>query len=335
MKKALCIVLTFIICFNCCTAFAQNTEEVLKDTKKFLLSSVAAPSVSSVGGEWLVTGLARSGLDIPQNYFESYYNNVCNYVKERNGVLHQRKYTEYSRVVIALTSIGKNPADVAGHNLIEPLCDFDKVVLQGLNGPVWALIALDCGKYIYSSQVQAARKAYVERILEREIQGGGWALNQKQTTPDVDITAMALVALSPYRSDERVADAIERGLNVLSLLQEESGGYSSYNNENFDSSAQVLTAISSLGISCEDSRFVKNGNTLKDHLFSFYKADGGFAHTGNQSDLMATEQAFYALVAADRYEKGKTSLFSMTSAEIIPFSTKVINIIQSIFERIN
>ena len=68
-------------------------------------------------------------------------------MKEHEGNLHDKKYTEYSRVIVALTAIGKNPADVAGYNLLTPLGDYEKTIWQGMNGPIWALIALDSGNY--------------------------------------------------------------------------------------------------------------------------------------------------------------------------------------------
>ena len=47
-------------------------------------------------------------------------------------------------------------------------------------------------------------------------------------------------------------------------------------------------------------------------LMQFRQADGGFSHlVGGETDLLATEQAFYALVAADRVEKGEASLYRM------------------------
>ena len=84
---------------------------------------------------------------VPANYYDDYYARVEKYVKNCAGVLHERKYTEYSRVILALTAIGRDPSNVAGYNLLTPLGDFEKTIWQGLNGPIWALIALDSGSY--------------------------------------------------------------------------------------------------------------------------------------------------------------------------------------------
>ena len=44
--------------------------------------------------------------------------------------------------MLALTAIGKDPASVAGFNLLKPLADFEQVTKQGINGTIFALLAL-------------------------------------------------------------------------------------------------------------------------------------------------------------------------------------------------
>lgn len=93
----------------------------MKKRPGYLQAQVAEPGAGSIGGDWLVFGLVRSGVKVPQKYYDTYYNNVEAAVREKNGVLSERKYTEYSRTVLALTAIGKDPASVAGFNLLKPL----------------------------------------------------------------------------------------------------------------------------------------------------------------------------------------------------------------------
>ena len=310
MKKLVSIFLTLIIVFGTCiTPLAMqktDIDQAVSSAATYIYKTVADPIVSSVGGEWAVLGLARSNAHIDSKYFEKYHANVQSYVQSKDGILHSRKYTEYSRVVIALTAIGKNPEDVAGYNLVESLLDYDKTIWQGINGPVWALIALDCGNY----GTMEIRERYIARILECEKANGGWALSDSQQNAEVDITAMALIALSRYKDRQDVREAIDRAINLLSDMQNESGGYLAYNKQASESTAQVLTALSALQISYKDARFVKNGKTLIDNIYSFRQKDGSFSHT-DKTNLMATEQCLYALVAAQRLEKGKTPLFDM------------------------
>ena len=114
----------------CCPVSAAKSSllTAMEQTASFILNTVTAPEVGSVGGEWAVIGLARSGYAVPQRYWDSYYETVEQYVKAKKGVLHKRKYTEYSRVIVALTAIGADPTDVAGYNLLKPLGDFDKTI---------------------------------------------------------------------------------------------------------------------------------------------------------------------------------------------------------------
>lgn len=308
MKKSAALILSLIIILG--VAVNAAAIDSLDDTAYYLINTIDNPTVASVGGEWTVIGLARCGLDIDDAYFENYYANVQNYVKSKDGVLHSRKYTEYSRVIIALTAIGKNPEDVAGYNLVTPLLDYDKTIWQGINGSIWAIIALDSGNY----GTQEIRDKYIARILECEKRSGGWSLSETEEIADADITAMALTALSNYQDRHDVKSAIDRAINVLSAMQNENGGYSAYNTKASESTAQVLTALSAIGISYKDTRFVKNGKTLVDNLYSFKQKDGSFSHT-DETNIMATEQCFYALTAAKRFEENKTSLFDMSDAE--------------------
>ena len=116
---------------------ASSVQSEVQSSAAFMLSSVKSPEVGSIGGEWAIIGLARSGYSVPANYYEDYYARVEKYVKNCSGVLHERKYTEYSRVILALTAIGRDPSKVAGYNLLTPLGDFEKTIWQGLNGPIW------------------------------------------------------------------------------------------------------------------------------------------------------------------------------------------------------
>ena len=125
---------------------------------------------------------------------------------------------------------------------------------------------------------------------------------------------MALQALAKYQDRKDVAEAIDKGLTLLSERQNENGGYqySAAEQASCESVAQVIVALAELGISLDDSRFVKNGKTLLDGILQFRQADGGFSHlVDGETDLLATEQAFYALVAAKRLADGESSLYRM------------------------
>ena len=331
MKRLLSwiLVLTLLFSLTACgkkeqddnqTVSIEQQKEVLADTidktGEFLHSSVADPTFGSVGGEWLIMGLARSGLEISDEYYEIYFQNLCAYTAQQGGVLHAKKYTEYSRVILAVTAIGRDPADVGGFNMLQPLADFEQTVFQGINGPIFALLALDCGNYEIPENTvgstQATRDLYADYIINAQLENGGWSLMGGEA--EIDVTAMALQALAKYQDRKDVAEAVEKGLAVLSERQNDQGGYQ-YNaaeSVSSESVSQVIVALAELGIALDDSRFVKNGNTLLDALMQFQQEDGGFSHLmDGETDLLATEQAFYALVAANRIAQGESSLYRM------------------------
>ena len=314
-SKLLCILLLLSLLLSLTACGKPETQ--LEKTAGYLQAQIAEPGTGSVGGDWLIFGLARSGVKVPQKYFDAYYENVEAAVREKNGVLSDRKYTEYSRTVLALTAIGNNPADVAGFDLLKPLADFEQVTRQGINGTIFALLALDSGNYEIpenpDAAVQATRQMYVDELLARALPDGGWTLTGGE--PDVDITAMTLQALAKYRDQADVTAAVERGLAVLSSLQEPDGGYVSWGSSNSESVAQVIVALTELGVPLDDERFTKNGITVEDALLRFAQENGAFVHVRDGSggdDGMATEQAFYALAAIHRAETGETTLYDMT-----------------------
>lgn len=309
-----------------------DVKNQIKETAEFMQKTITDPIVASVGGEWTVFGLSRSYVKVPEEYFEKYYANVEKTLKEKSGILHRIKYTEYDRVILALTSIGKNVNDVAGYDLTKPLADFNTLIKQGINGPIFALIALDSNNYEIPKddtvKVQTTRQMLIDFILDREIAGGGWALGENPPEADPDITAMAIQSLVPYyEKDDKVKAAVDRGIEWLSKVQKDDGGYSSWGSVNSESIAQVIIALTSLGIDPHnDPRFIKNGNSAVEALLSFSVPGGGFYHIkpgekGNgganpgEVDAMATDQAMLALVAYDRFVNGQNRIYDMTDVE--------------------
>ena len=327
MRKTLSLVLVIICLLTLAVPAAAKSvdlQSLVDSSARYMLSAVPKPDHADVGGEWAILGLARSGYDVPEGYYEGYYGRLESYVKKVDGVLHEVKYTDYSRVIVTLSALGKDARDVAGYDLLAPLGNFEMTTWQGLNGAIWALIALDSADYpmpqIADKENQATRQMYVEHILEAELDEGGWTLARRSSADhaDPDITGMALQALAKYQDQPAVADAIDRALTCMSEKQDEKGGYTNlWGDSNSESVVQVLVALCELGIPLEDSRFVKNGNSLLDNLLTYRTRSGGFTHVldGKSGDnQMSCEQGFYGLVAAWRAEQGMSSLYRMTDA---------------------
>lgn len=323
LRRAAALLLAAALSFTPVLAGDAPTPKAV-GTAQYLLAAVPKPQVGSSGGEWAILGLARNGCDIPTAYLQAYLTAAEQTVIDCGGQLHESKYTEYSRVILALSALGKDARAFAGYDLTLPLGDYDKTVWQGVNGAIWALLALDSAGYPMpqnpQATTQATRQAYVNYLLACQLPDGGWSLSGDGTA-DPDVTAMTLQALAKYEAQPEVATVIRQGLDCLSLMQDGDGGYSSWGVTNAESVAQVLVALTELGISPSDPRFVKNHLTVVDNLLAHRQEDGSFRHSGSGSNLMATEQGLYALAALGRVQTGKPSLYRMEDALSIPDAT--------------
>lgn len=319
-------------------------KEVLETNLDFIYETIKNPVFGTGGGEWSILSLARGGYDAPEEYYDLYTTNVEKEVTKlmKNGKLHRAKGTEHSRLMLAYGALGKDITDVAGYDIREALADFKYAKRQGINGPIFALIALDTHGYeiptIEDQANQSTRQKFIDYIIDREItqksgEVGGWALHGNN--PDPDITAMAIQGLSPYYDEQpAVKNAIDAAVNWLSSAQSEDGGYLSWGSENSESVSQVIVALTGLGIDPHtDARFIKNGTSAIDNLLTFAVADGGFMHVkpgGNTGggaaagkvDGMATDQGTYALVAYNRFVNKQNSLYDMSDVVLKKKSSK-------------
>ncbi|MFE3574342.1 S-layer homology domain-containing protein [Lysinibacillus sp. NPDC059133] len=281
-----------------------STVDAYRTNGQFMVNKAPNPSF---GNEWFIIALARGEYNVPKGYYDKYYENVVKHVQSVKGELHNRKYTEYSRLIIALTAIGKDPTNVGGYNLVDKLSDFDKVVWQGPNGAFFALIALDTWGFELPKTATTTREKLIKHILAKQLPDGGWDLSGVKADPDM--TAMAIQALSTYQDRADVKASINKGLDALKNLQSANGSYQSWGTTNLESVAQVITALASLNIDAnKDQRFNKSFTSF----FTFYNAkDGGFKHvlTEPVANGMATEQASYTLAAYNRLLAGKTKLY--------------------------
>ena len=319
MKKRSIALLLLLALLTGCGAKTEEApwQTAYRETGKYLQEQDTL-SAGSVGGEWAVIGLSRAGL-LSDEAAQSYEQAAEDYVKQADsGRLDRLKSTENSRTILGLTAAGYNAADVAGVDLTSGLSDMNYLRIQGLNGPIWALIALDCHGYdipqCAEGGEQTTRAGLVAEILTSQCSDGGWTL--AGDTADVDMSAMALAA---YKEDDEVKAAVDAALVYLSDAQQEDGGFISWGEPNSESCSQVIVALTALGIDpTSDERFIKEGGTVLDALCAFACEGGGFRHSSDQAepDGMATEQGFYALAAYDRFRQGKTRLFDMTDIEV-------------------
>lgn len=291
---ALCLCL-LLAClpFSC-----KGAEFFPEDTAAFLRQAVPNPSIGQTGGEWAVIGHLQAGMPKDDPYFSIYKDNLEKTLTEKAGVLSGNKYTEYARVSLALSALGEDPSNFRGFDLLAPLCEFDKVLRQGINGAVFALMAFSHGG---RGDEEVVRR-YLTELLGKQQACGGFGLSDDQ--PDTDVTAMAIRALCLYPGHAGVRDAVMAALAWLSAVQQADGGFlSREGTETAESASQVLLALKAAGYSENDPAFCKNGSSVRDNLLSFAQPNGGFRHTKQNLpvDLMASEQAYLALTAPAAY----------------------------------
>jgi len=343
MKKLISICVIFALLFGFAAPVSAVSDDELdaaiESAAEFLLQTVQNPQVGSVGGCWTVFGFARSEIDVPDSFFESYFASVERFLNETGGDSRRTLPTDYSRVILALTAAGIDARDVGGVDLIVRLNNFENIAAQGVNSVVFALLALESFLYddpliiLYHMPPQIMHGMLIDEILRLQLPDGGWNLtagfseNWQNEVGEADLTAMAISALAKS-GDPRVIEAIDRALGFLSESQLDCGGFASMFSQDeadVESVAQVIVALGELALTerrfrLDDPRFVKNGNTLLDSLLSFQNPDGGFRRGSENSNLMATEQAFYALVAARR-AGWRSSLFLMLDTTQRQFNT--------------
>lgn len=244
---------------------------------------------AGAGSEWYVFALSRMG----EYDFSAYRERLLRYI-EGAGVLSASTRQKYALVLICTGS--DDP-------FIQTVVD-DSIGQQGLMSWVYGLHLLHNG---YEGAVTSQEA--VEQLLSMQLADGGWA--NSGTVSDVDVTSMTLQALAPHAGEAAVGESIERALTMLGQRQLPDGDYVSYGVSNPESGAQVLVALSALGVNAlEDERFIKNGHTVLDGISRYQLADGSFSHTlGGATNANATVQALYAMVAWQRMMDGHDSIY--------------------------
>jgi len=314
MKAKRFLSMLLALCLAVGMAFAAVIPASAADALTDVLDYLAAQNTSPLFySEWQVLALARGGKTVPDTYLSE----VLKAVKAGELV----SSTDYPRVVLALTAMGVDASDFAGYNLLESLADISFATSPLPNGPICALLAFGCHS-AYEAPAGYAQ-TLIDEVLNQRLPDGSWTYGWAVSV-DPDMTSMALQALAPYydlRSD--VKDAVDEAVVLLSNEQQGSGGfgidwgYGGGLEENACSVAQVVTALSILGI--DAAAFTNGGDSALDALLAYQNANGSFFSDWSAEDLMTTEQAAYALVAYSRFKAGANSLYDMTDVTLAAY----------------
>lgn len=275
-------------------------------------------NVSSTASDWTVVFLGRLG--IGEDY-SAFLNRANTYVKEKYDAnpstgLSTNTPTEWHRLTMAVLAAGGDPTDVGGHDLIADgtyNCLAGAPWNQGMNGAAWALLALDSKGYeVPEGAKYYTREGLIRYILGKELSGGGWSLDDKNPSLDLDITSMVVYALAPHAAeDATVREAVNRGLDVLRSKISTDGDYNYGGTYNCESVAQAIIAFTSMGIDPATVTNASSGKSLLDGLLKYYSTGtGGFLHAyyddekQNRPNSMATDQAMEAIAAYRLYQQG-------------------------------
>ncbi len=250
---------------------------------------------AGIASEWYVIGLSQYG-----DYDFSKYRAALLEYLENNTEGSASSRQKYALALVAASSTD---------SYINEVLD-DSIGKQGIISWIFGLHLLNNG---YESQEYSLQQIK-EKLVSLQLPDGGFAVMGSNS--EVDATAMALAALAPYYdSDSDVKICVDKALDFLSQQQNDTGDYSSYGTDNSESTAQVLIALSSLGIDAlQDSRFIKNGNTVFDGIMLYCLPDGSFSHIkGGESNDLSTVQVFLSMVSYLRMNNAESSLYILDS----------------------
>lgn len=246
----------------------------VSESRDYLSTARQETNAKAVYALWV------SGADVLEDFYNEYLQALADWL----ALAEQRgKYAYVPGALRAVAAMGLDVTDFAGHDLLEPLrrpemveADEDRLdMLLDLDA------AGDAGK---TDEFNALREILITEALARQQSSGEFRYTSKwpaelkrkgvAAEPDrfdyILLTAKSAQALAPYRSRAEVGTAIEKAIDYLSAQQLASGGFLRYG-EDVEEDAVVLEMMQALGISPDDERFVKNGNTVPDGIMGWYQ----------------------------------------------------------------
>lgn len=219
--------------------------------------------------------------------------------------------TNIDRKIMTLTARGFDCSNLAKYNDGKPYIDAKGNEIDNLaqvlynykgsytiNGPIFALIALDMGNYTIPADAVWTREKLLETILNHVYLSDGFGL---------DMVTMLMQSIGPYMNDpvygERVTAKLEEGLKIV---LESFGDKNAYKNPygvqwggvyTSEGSAQIVCAMSAMGVDCHTDPRMSNGtqSALTALLDYADYQNGYFAHTNTTpKNALATYEGCYA-----------------------------------------
>lgn len=334
ISRITALLLIFVMTFAVKTGAVVDSNTLDKSIKATVNEIMTRKSSPAFNDEWSIIALARSGENIPQSYYDTYYKSV-----EEKVLAESKKKVPFTsnpdnddwtaindleRVIIALNAIGKNPQDVNGVNLINLIFNRENLKDEnGVSGLTYALIAIDTKDYVEIPGAKNTRDSIIKDMLSLRTKDGGFSWDNEADTADLDTTAMAIQALYKYKDRSDVKEVIDTGIEILKKNQSETGDYvGSYMGWTYESpctAAQVVVALDNLGMNPTDAKngFVKTKDLI-DVMMSYYIEGGGFKNASDEDEVnsMTTDQILYAFDSYKRLLEGDNTLYDMTEKKL-------------------
>jgi hypothetical protein len=228
-------------------------------------------SAGSFGGYdgncYLTASLGQSGVDVRN--FKTGTSTYVDYLKTLT-IDENTSTGELTKLIFTLTSIGEDPTNFNGKNIVKLL--LDKQQSNGSFGAgaftdAFAVISLNKAGVVIPKQAEL--RAYFEGLTyENGIYKGAYGT-------DIDTTARIVRALKILGCDNQNS-VIQNALTAIRNAQDAEGVIQSWGTANYDTSSEVVMMLSELGINPTQGVWNKNGKTLISAIVSNQDADGSF-----------------------------------------------------------
>mgnify|MGYP001035604227 CR=1 FL=1 len=194
--------------------------------------------------------------------------------------------------VRALVALGMDPGNVEGLDYLAPLTSLDGREFPQLDDllkdvdavdpNVWRARGIDADMLVdeYAAamiEYQMPNGKFDDHYKYVLKQGEDWQTSKFTNKDQVELNAGAVAALAPHTDKEYIAKSVESAIEYLSSVQLADGSFPGRDGlPDGAATLAVLDMMDAAGISLNDERFVKNGNTVADGLKTFYIDGLGF-----------------------------------------------------------
>lgn len=213
--------------------------------------------------------------------------------------------TTIERVILTLTALGMDATDFCGQNLTAWLYENQNWKNYVSSDLIWGLIALDSGKYTAS---EGYREALIQQLTNyQKAETGAFFYSSGWNADDVDMTAMAMIALAPYKDSNATAKKMyDAGWKFIESKRDDQGNYGGEGSNSYDpccTNAYVVIAKCAAGqTGTEDTVAWMLSNCLGEKGFNLKDEYNG----------MSTYQGMMSMAAYQRAKAGEANLFTMS-----------------------